>query len=91
MSVAVRTSLGLAQDHRIEAAGDPKRMARGSPAFEAIDVGLQVFDLRLAGLSQPCQGLWPLDLIACTINFGSVAGGQNSHLFVRRKTAAQAL
>ena len=82
-------NLRLAQDHRVEAAGNSKRMPRRCIAFKSVGVPRQNINLCFAGICQPTQCLGYLNLITCTVNFCSIASGQNRHFFVCCKTLAQ--
>ena len=82
-------NLGLAQDHGVQPAGHAKRMAGGFIAFEQIGVGVKFGGAHPAGLGQPAQGVVGGSLVGGAINFGAVAGRQNSRFGFLRDALGQ--
>ena len=84
-------NLRLAQHHGVEPAGHPKGVARGLAVGQAVGVRAQRLHRHAARLRQPGQGVFEVGFVACAVNFGAVAGGNDGCLRRLGHGAAQAL
>ena len=72
--------LRLAQDHRVQPAGDAKGVARSMGVLQHIGVGTKFVGLDAAGVGQPGQCALQFRLVTGAINLGAVAGGDDRSL-----------
>src|SRR6218665_107176 len=73
-------NLGLAQHHRVQAAGDPKGMARGPAVLQRVGMRAQQRSAYTAAVRQPAQCVIDGGLVGGAIDLGAVAGGQHGRL-----------
>ena len=69
--------LRLAQHHAVQATGHAEGMAGGFLVFQAVGVGAQFVGRDAAALGQPGEGMVQRGFIACAVDLGAVAGGDD--------------
>ena len=77
-------NLRLTQHHRVQAAGDPKRVPSGFMVLQHVTVGLKRLIGHTSGLGEPLKRSLEGGFVGGTINFSAVTSGQN-----RRFSAAR--